>query len=128
MNDSSKENLIEDPKRTKVAKVKAVKDPTKKRVRRERAKPKPRTDKVFKKHLKTTSAEIREDPDLEKEIEMLARNGLKNQKQTLQLSRLCGKSCADNRLHTFGSIWRCSTKNHNSFFHYLFCLQCVPSC
>lgn len=89
--DSSKENIIDEQKRNKAGKAKNVKDPTKKRVRRVRAKPKSQTDKVFKQHLKTTSAEIREDPDLEKEIEVLAGTGLKNQAHTLQLSRLCGK-------------------------------------
>lgn len=83
--------MVDEQKRNKVAKPKTVKDTTKKQVRRERGRRKVQTDKVFKKHLKTTSAEIREDPDLEKEIEVLMRTGLKNQAHTLQLSRLCGK-------------------------------------
>lgn len=36
-------------------------------------------------------AEIMEDPDLDKEIDVLAMTGLKNQVQTLQFSRLMGK-------------------------------------
>lgn len=35
-------------------------------------------------------AEIMEDPDLDKEIDVLATSGLKNQVQTLQFSRLMG--------------------------------------
>lgn len=93
ISDDAKEISTEEQKKSKVGRPKKVKDTTKGRSRKEKSKARRKTDKVFKKHLKTTSAEIREDPDLEKEIEVLGQTGLKNQVHTLQLSRLCGMYC-----------------------------------
>lgn len=75
-------------KKLKTPKPKKPKDATKKPVRKERAKANRKTVTDFKKHMKR--AEIMEDPDLDMEIDVLSKNGLKNQVQTLQLSRLMG--------------------------------------
>lgn len=78
-------------KKTKAApKPKKPKDTTKKPARKERAKATPsKITKDFKKRMKRS--EIMEDPDLDKEIDILAVSGLKNQLHTLQFSRLMGK-------------------------------------
>lgn len=70
-------------------KPKKAKDTTKKPVRKERVKATRKITKDFKKHMKRS--EIMEDPDLDKEIDILAVSGLKNQLHTLQVSRLMGK-------------------------------------
>lgn len=70
-------------------KPKKPKDTSKKPVRKERAKATRKVTKEFKKRMKRS--EIMEDPDLDKEIDMLAVSGLKNQVHTLQFSRLMGK-------------------------------------
>lgn len=75
-------------KKVKIPKPKKPKDATKKPARKERAKANRKTVSDFKKHMKR--AEIMEDPDLDMEIDVLSKNGLKNQVQTLQLSRLMG--------------------------------------
>lgn len=75
-------------KKTKAPKPKKPRDATKKPARKERAKANRTISTDFKKHMKR--AEIMEDPDLDKEIDELAMNGLKNQVQTLQFSRLMG--------------------------------------
>lgn len=75
-------------KKGKTPKPKKPKDATKKPARKERAKANRKAATDFKKHK---GAEIMEDPDLDKEIDVLATGGLKNQVQTLQLSRLFGK-------------------------------------
>lgn len=78
-------------KKAKAApKPKKPKDLTKKPARKERAKATRKIPKDFKKRMKRS--EIMEDPDLDKEIDRLAVNGLKNQVHTLQFSRLMGKS------------------------------------
>lgn len=75
-------------KKAKTPKPKKPKDSTKKPARKERAKKNRNISNDFKKHMKR--AEIMEDPDLDKEIDVLATSGLKNQVQTLQFSRLMG--------------------------------------
>lgn len=75
-------------KKAKTPKPKKSKDVTKKPVRRERIKTSHKISNDFKKHM--NRAEIMEDPDLDKEIDILAMSGLKNQVQTLQFSRLMG--------------------------------------
>lgn len=75
-------------KKAKTPKPKKSKDVTKKPVKRERIKTNHKISNDFKKHM--NRAEIMEDPDLDKEIDILAMNGLKNQVQTLQFSRLMG--------------------------------------
>lgn len=75
-------------KKVKAPRVKKPKDATKKPAKKERAKANRKTVTDFKKHIKR--AEIMEDPDLDMEIDVLSKNGLKNQVQTLQLSRLMG--------------------------------------
>lgn len=76
-------------KKPRASKPKKPKDATKKPAKKERAKANRKAVTSFKKHMKR--AEIMEDPDLDMEIDILAKNGLKNQVQTLQLSRLMGK-------------------------------------
>lgn len=75
-------------KKTKTPKPRKPRDvnkkPKKKRTRITKA-----MSKDFKKHM--NRSEIMEDPDLDKEIDVLSRTGLKNQMQTLQFSRLMGK-------------------------------------
>ncbi|XP_055314214.1 probable histone-lysine N-methyltransferase CG1716 isoform X2 [Sitodiplosis mosellana] len=73
-------------KKAKTPKPRKSKDATKKPVKRERTKASHKISNDFKKHMKR--AEIMEDPDLDKEIDVLAMSGLKNQVQTLQFSRL----------------------------------------
>lgn len=75
-------------KKAKTPKPKKHKDVTKKPVKRECIKTTHKISNDFKKHM--NRAEIMEDPDLDKEIDILAMNGLKNQVQTLQFSRLMG--------------------------------------
>lgn len=76
-------------KKVKAPKPKKPKDATKKPARKERAKANRKTVTDFKKHMKRS--EIMEDPDLDMEIDVLTKNErLKNQVQTLQLSRLMG--------------------------------------
>lgn len=88
--DASVVKEITAQKKTKAApKPKKPKDTTKKLVRKERVKAPRKIAKDFKKRMKRS--EIMEDPDLDKEIDMLAVNGLKNQVHTLQFSRLMGK-------------------------------------
>lgn len=77
-------------KKTKTPRPKKPKDATKKPVRKERAKTNRKIKLDFQKHRKR--AEILEDPDLDKEIDALAAGALKNQVQTLQFSRLMGKT------------------------------------
>lgn len=79
-------------KKVKTPKPKKPKDATKKPAKKERAKANRKTVTDFKKHMKR--AEIMEDPDLDMEIDVLSKNGLKNQVQTLQLSRLM-RMCHD---------------------------------
>lgn len=76
-------------KKIKAQKPKKPRDATKKGGKKERAKASNKISTDFKKHMKR--AEIMEDPDLDKEIDVLAKTGLKNQVQTLQFSRLMGK-------------------------------------
>lgn len=75
-------------KKVKTSKPKRSKDTTKKPVKKERIKAVRKISNDFKKHM--NRAEIMEDPDLDKEIDVLAKSGLKNQVQTLQFSRLMG--------------------------------------
>lgn len=75
-------------KKVKTSKPKRSKDTTKKPVKKERIKTVRKISNDFKKHM--NRAEIMEDPDLDKEIDVLAKSGLKNQVQTLQFSRLMG--------------------------------------
>lgn len=77
-------------KKTKTPRPKKPKDATKKPVRKERAKTNRKIKLDFQNHRKR--AEILEDPDLDKEIDALASGALKNQVQTLQFSRLMGKT------------------------------------
>lgn len=92
-NESSESKIVSTDesakKKGRTPKPKKPKDATKKPVRRERAKTNRKHSTEFKKHM--NRSEIMEDPDLDKEIEFLASNGLKNQAQTLQFSRLMGK-------------------------------------
>lgn len=84
---STTDDLVK--KKVKTPKPKKPKDATKKPPRKERASKANRKSVTdFKKHMKR--AEIMEDPDLDMEIDVLSKNGLKNQVQTLQLSRLMG--------------------------------------
>lgn len=76
-------------KKPKTPKVKKPKDATKKPAKKERSKTTPKMSREFKKHM--NRGEIMEDPDLDKEIDVLVATGLKNQVQTLQFSRLMGK-------------------------------------
>lgn len=75
-------------KKAKTPKPKKPKDATKKPAKKERVKANRKSVTDFKKHMKRS--EIMEDPDLDMEIDILSKNGLKNQVQTLQLSRLMG--------------------------------------
>lgn len=86
-------------KKAKQQKLKKPKDATKKPARKERAKAARKMSKDFKKHMKR--GEIMEDPDLDKEIDELFQSGLKNQLQTLQLSRLMGKSTTSYNMNPF---------------------------
>lgn len=71
-------------RKSKANKIKKVKDITKKPKKERKATTK--MVKTFKKRMKRL--EIMEDPDIDKEIEELGKSGLKNQQQTLKLSRL----------------------------------------
>lgn len=73
-------------KKAKTQKPKKPRDATKKAAKKERAKASNKISEDFKKQR----AEIMEYPDLDKEIDELAKGGLKNQVQTLQFSRLMG--------------------------------------
>lgn len=77
-------------KKIKTPKLKKPRDVAKKPARKERVKANRKISTEFKKHMKRS--EIMEDPDLDKEIDVLAICGLKNQVQTLQFSRLMGMS------------------------------------
>lgn len=90
-------------KKVKTPKPKKPKDATKKPVRKERAKANRKTVTDFKKHMKR--AEIMEDPDLDMEIDVLSKNGLKNQVQTLQLSRLMGMQICESQFIHFSSFF-----------------------
>lgn len=89
-------------KKAKAQKSKKPKNATKKVERKERVKASNKLSTDFKKHMKRS--EIMEDPDLDKEIDVLAKTGLKNQVQTLQFSRLMGRQLVWSRfLHSISN-------------------------